>query len=191
MLYDDLQHRLSGHPLRGNHQCVCVICMKYRIILLIIIIIISLGQISLSYIANPHTHTHTHTHARARTHTHAHTRAHTRTHTRTHARTHAHAHRRRHSGCCCSMRQTVTQLTPLFVAGRSFIQINTCAGNTVSARFWVFFAFTKLLARTETRTRDMMCFQSIRTVCDISRNDRARIATSSLRTVTYLWRIIV
>ena len=29
---------------------------------------------------------------------------------------------------------------------------------------WVFFGYKKLLGRTETRTRDMMCFQSLRTV---------------------------
>ena len=34
------------------------------------------------------------------------------------------------------------------------------------------------------RTRDRMCFQSIRTVCDISRDDQAIIATGSLLTPT-------
>ena len=56
---------------------------------------------------------------------------------------------------------------------------------------WVFFAYKKLLGRTETRTRERKCFQSIRTVRDISRDDRARIATCSLRTATYLRRITV
>ena len=41
----------------------------------------------------------------------------------------------------------------------------------------MFFAYTKLLGRTETRTRDRICFQTIRTVRDISRDDRATIAT--------------
>ena len=41
-----------------------------------------------------------------------------------------------------------------------------------------------MLDRTETRTRDRLCFQAIRTVCDISRDDRARIATCSLLTST-------
>ena len=36
----------------------------------------------------------------------------------------------------------------------------------------------------ETRSRERKCFQSIRTVCDISRDDRARIATCRLLTVT-------
>ena len=56
------------------------------------------------------------------------------------------------------------QLTPLFVAGRSFIQIYTRVGDKISASFWVFFAYKKLLGRTETRTRDRMYCQSIRIV---------------------------
>ena len=47
----------------------------------------------------------------------------------------------------------------------------------------MFFAHKKLLGRTETRTREMYC-HTIRTVRDISRDDRARIATCSLRTPT-------
>ena len=49
---------------------------------------------------------------------------------------------------------------------------------------WVFFAYKKILGRTETRTRDRICFQMIRPVRDISRDDRARIATCRLRTAT-------
>ena len=41
-----------------------------------------------------------------------------------------------------------------------------------------------MLGRTETRTRDRMYCETIRTVRDISRDDRARIATCSLRTPT-------
>ena len=41
-----------------------------------------------------------------------------------------------------------------------------------------------MLGRTDTRTREMMKCQTIRTVSDISRDDRARIATCSLRTPT-------
>ena len=41
----------AGNPFRGNHQCVEMICMKYRLIILIIIII-SLCEMILSYIAN-------------------------------------------------------------------------------------------------------------------------------------------
>ena len=46
------------------------------------------------------------------------------------------------------------------------------------------FCVYKNLGRTETRTRDRMYCRSIRTVRDISRDDRARIATCSLRTST-------
>ena len=42
----------------------------------------------------------------------------------------------------------------------------------------------KMLGRTETRTRDMIYCQTIRSVRDISRDDRARIATCRLRTPT-------
>ena len=41
-----------------------------------------------------------------------------------------------------------------------------------------------MLGRTETRTRDRIYCQTIRTVRDISRDDRARIATCRLRTPT-------
>ena len=70
------------------------------------------------------------------------------------------------------------------MASRCFIQINTCAGDPVSPRFWVFFVYKKLLGRIETWTRDRMCFQSIRTAWDTSWDDRARIATCSLLTAT-------
>ena len=41
-----------------------------------------------------------------------------------------------------------------------------------------------MLGRTETRTRDRIYCQTMRTVRDISRDGRARIATCSLRTLT-------
>ena len=50
--------------------------------------------------------------------------------------------------------------------------------------FGCFSRIKKLLGRTGTRTRDRMYCQTIRTVRDISRDDRARIATCSLRTLT-------
>ena len=56
---------------------------------------------------------------------------------------------------------------------------------------WGFFAYKKILGRTETRTRDRMYFGRIRSVRDISRGDRARIGTCSLRTPTDLRQIIV
>ena len=48
----------------------------------------------------------------------------------------------------------------------------------------MFFAYKKLLGGTETRTRDRMYLGRIRSVRDIYRDDRARIATCSLRTPT-------
>ena len=50
--------------------------------------------------------------------------------------------------------------------------------------FGDFSRIKKMLGRIETRTRDMIYCQTIRTVRDISRDDRARIATCSLRTPT-------
>ena len=77
----------------------------------------------------------------------------------------------RRSGSVCSMgrcRPTVTQLPPLFGgslainrAGRWFMQINTRASDTVSASFS---RIKKLLARTETRSRERMDLRSIQTV---------------------------
>ena len=62
------------------------------------------------------------------------------------------------------------------------IQINTRTGDPIYPRF---FAYKhKLLGRTETRTRDRVYCQTIRIVRDISRDDRTRIATCSLRTLT-------
>ena len=42
----------------------------------------------------------------------------------------------------------------------------------------------KMIGRIETRTRDRIYCHTIRTVRDISRDDRERIATCSLRTPT-------
>ena len=55
-----------------------------------------------------------------------------------------------------------------------------------SGRLWLgsFFAYKKILGRTETRTRERKYLGRIRSVWDISRGDRARIATCSLRTFT-------
>ena len=47
----------------------------------------------------------------------------------------AHAQKKRGRSAGCRWRPTVTQLMPLFVAGRSFVQINNCVGDTVSASF--------------------------------------------------------
>ena len=58
------------------------------------------------------------------------------------------------------------------------IEINNMRATLV----WGFFAYKKILGRTETRTRDRMYLGRIRSVRDISRGDRARIANCSLRT---------
>ena len=58
----------------------------------------------------------------------------------------------------------------------------------MSGRLCFFFAYTKCIGRTETQTRDRICFQTIRSVRDISRDDRARIATCSLRTTTHRFK---
>ena len=50
--------------------------------------------------------------------------------------------------------------------------------------FCSFFAYKKILGRTETRTRERKYLGRIRSVWDISRGDRAIIATCSLRTST-------
>ena len=62
--------------------------------------------------------------------------------------------------------------------------------NMRAALVWVFFAYKKILGRTETRTRDRMYLGRIRSVRDISRGDGARIATCSLRTPTDLRHIV-
>ena len=149
-------------------------CDLYEIIL--IIIIISLGQLLLSYIANT-------SRMHARTHACKHTRA----------RAHTHTHRHRRSGCRCSMgrwRPTVTELrpfklVPLAINGRSLLHSNKhWRGRPgFSELLGVFSHMTKLLGRTETRTRDRMYCQTIRTVRDISRYDRARIATAQFANV--------
>ena len=114
---------------------------------------------------------------------------------RTHAHTRTHTHCRLRSGSMRRWHPSVTTLTPPFrlfrwhssfswpVAGLT-IQINTHAGDPISPRFWMFFAYKKMLGRSETRTRDRMYCQTIRTVRNISRDDRARIATCRLLTPT-------
>ena len=61
-----------------------------------------------------------------------------------------------------------------------YIEINNMRASLV----WGFFAYKKILGRTETRTHDRMYLGRIRSVRDISREERARIATFSLRTPT-------
>ena len=109
---------------------VYVICMKYRIIILIIIII-SVGQLVLSYIANtPHTHTRALTHARAHTHTPP-----------------SPFRLSLFDGSLAPNRDAVNAPQTgrwRSMAGRWFTQINTRAGEPVSASLWVFFACKKI-----------------------------------------------
>ena len=158
---------------------VCLICMKYRIIILIIIII-SLGEILLSFIANT---------SRKYALIHARTRLHARTHRRACVHTHTHTAVAVQVWCVGGAQawQSWLPFSPVplaFMAGSWVIQINTRAGDPISPRFWMFSAYKKMLGRIETRTRDRIYCQTIRTVRDISRDDRARIATCSLQTLT-------
>ena len=98
---------------------------------------------------------------------------------RTHTHTHSHTH--------VAVQVTAIRWRPVplaFIAGSGVIEINTHAGQPISPRFWMFSRIKKLLGRTETRTRDRMYCQTIRTVRDISRDVRTRIAICSLRTPT-------
>ena len=132
-------------------------CDLYEIILIIIIII--LGQILLSYIANT-SRTHARTHACM--------------HARPYARTLAHTHLSLFmlslfDGSvtlnCDGVNANFRRFSWRSMAGRCIIQINTCAGATRFPRgFGCFSRINKLLGRTERRTRDSMCFQSIRRV---------------------------
>ena len=106
---------------------------------------------------------------------------HTRMHTLKHAHARTHTYHRLRSGSMCRWHPSgVTNLTPSFMAGSWVIQINTSAGDPIYLRFWLFSHIKKLLGRTETRTCDRMYCHMIRTVRDISQDDRARIATCSL-----------
>ena len=135
--------------------------MKYRIIILIIIII-SLDKILSSYIANT-----------------------SRTHACTDVRTHIHDRRcfgvPNHDAVMVGRTLSDTGET---MADQRLIEINRCTGHPISQRFWKFFAYKKMLGRTESRTRDRIYCQTMRTVRDISRDDLARIVTCSLRTLT-------
>ena len=127
----------------------------------LIIIIVSLGQIVLSYSAHHITHTRTHTHTAVAVQVVA---------------------------VRCVGGAPFRWFPWRSMAGRWFIQINTRAGDIISSRFLVFFAYKKMLGRIETRTRDRKHFQSIRTVSDTSRDDRASIATCSLLTPTEMFK---
>ena len=69
-----------------------------------------------------------------------------------------------------------SSVTPLF------IQQPYARDSAFAIVYGCFSRIKKMLGRTEMRTRDRMYCQTIRSVWDISRGDRARIATCSLRT---------
>ena len=124
-------------------------------------------------------HTCTHVHTRAHTCTHVHTRAHTCTHvhTRAHTCTHVHTHSRRR-------RHRPPHRLSLFNAGRWPFKSTHELATRFTRGFGSFSRIIFFLCRTETRTHDRMYCQTIRIVIDISRDDRARIATCSLQTLT-------
>ena len=90
----------------------------------------------------------------------------------------------------CRWRSTINlpQLSPFRLSPFWWVvgdQLNTLAVTRfLHALFAGFSPIIKLLGRTEMRTRKMRKWHSIRTVWDISRDDRASIATCSLRTAT-------
>ena len=83
---------------------------------------------------------------------------------------------------------------PFRRVARWFIQL-TLARDLIFAKvFECFYAYKKMLGRTEMRTRERKEWQSIRTVWDISRDDRARIASCTAvceHLQTYLRRMVV
>ena len=111
------------------------------------------------------------THARAHTLTCAHACSHTSTH----------VHRLSLFG---GAQPTVTGRSACDNAGRWPFKSTHELATRFTQGFGSFSCIKKLLGRTETRTRDMMYCQTIRIVRDISRDDRARMATCSLRTLT-------
>ena len=118
-------YNTSRVPVEGKSS-VFLSCMKYRIIILILIII-SMGQILLSYIANT-----------SRTQA-----SHACAHTCVHTLTRVHTHRRR-IGYRYSL--APNRVGPLrWRQCRSLaIEINTRAGDPISPRFWMFFAYKKI-----------------------------------------------
>ena len=160
-------------PVEGKSS-VCLICINnYRIIILITGVLSLSAWVKYCYriLQIHHARAHTRTHAHACTHTYAHTCTHTAVTAVQAIALRSHPTNRdgplRLRQCC-----------------RLAIQINTRTGDPIYPRFWKFFVYEKVLGRTETRTRDRMYCQTIRIVRDISRHDRARIATCRLRTLT-------
>ena len=131
--------------------------MKYRIIILIIIII-SLGQIFYRILQTHHACTHARAHTRMCAHAHA--RAHTCRYTKPSPPSAAQA-------IATRCRPTVT-VRPATMPTAGYSNNHTHWRPNYPDILDVFPRIKILLGRTEMRTRDRMCFQSIRTVRDIS-----------------------
>ena len=122
------------------------------------------------------------THARARTDARAHTHAHTRAHTRAHTAVAASPPYR--LSLFGGAQPTVTARSACDNAGRWPLKSTHELATRFTRGFGSFSRIKKLLGRTETRTRYRMYCQTVRIVRDISRDDRTRCATYSLRTLT-------
>ena len=143
----------------GGKSSVCLICMKYRIIILIIFHYQPGSNIIIVYWKHV---------------THARTRARARAHTRTHTHTAEPFRLALWDGSVAPNRDGPfrwRQWESLFHSNKH------TRGRSGFPRFCVLFAYKKLLGRTETRTCDRMCFQTIRTVWDISRDDHFKHIT--------------
>ena len=113
-------------------------------------------------------------------------------HARTHARVHTRAHTRAHTppsppyrlSLFGGAKPTVTARSTCDNAGRWPFKSTHKLATQFTRGFGSFARIKKLLGRTETRTRNRMYCQTIPIVRDISQDDRARIATCSLRMLT-------
>ena len=129
----DLLSITSRVPVEGKSS-VCLICMKYRFNFL------SLSAWVKYYYRILKTH-HACTHACTYTHTHI-------------------AEPFRLALCDGSVRPTMAARSAADNGRRYFIQIHPREGDPVSRDFVFFSRIKKLLCRTETRTRERMCFQT-------------------------------
>ena len=153
---------------------MCLICINNNRIIILITGVLSLSawvKYFIVYIANT-----------SRTHAHTYTRAHACAHTCTH--TAAAASPPYRLSLFGGAQPTVTAHSACDNAGHWPFKSTHELATRFTRGFGSFSRIQKLLGRTETRTRDRMYCQTIRIVRDISRDDRARIATCSLRTLT-------
>ena len=146
----------------------------------------------LSYMANTsrtHACTHAHTHIHTQMHTHTCTHAQTRTREQAHPPTAVTVEVVAVTRAVCaqsSRRCALFSPVPLAMNGRSVLYCNkqSRVRGGIRDSFGCFSRLKQILGRTETPIRDRMYCRTIRTVRDISRDDRARIVSCSLRTPT-------